>query len=152
VEPYGIKTEVVPGITSAISVPSSYGIGVTKRGVSESFWVITGTTSSYQLSTDLKLAAQSSATLVILMGMSKLEKIVTTLQNENKGEKPIAIIQNGTTSKEKIGFGIIDNILGIVKEQKLSNPAVIIIGEVVRESMKLKDFYKLNYAAFELAV
>ncbi len=152
VEPYGIRTEVIPGITSAISVPSRYGIGVTKRGVSESFWVITGTTSSYQLSSDLKLAAQSSATLVILMGMSKLEKIVSILQDENKGDKPIAIIQNGTTSQEKIGFGIIDNILGIVKEQALSNPAVIIIGEVVRESLKLKEFYKQNYTSFELAV
>jgi uroporphyrin-III C-methyltransferase len=152
VEPYGIKTEVIPGITSAISVPSRYGIGVTKRGVSESFWVITGTTSSHQLSSDLKLAAQSSATLVVLMGMSKLEKIVKILQNENRGDKPIAIIQNGTTSQEKIGFGLIDNILGIVNEQELTNPAVIIIGEVVRESAKLKEFYKQNYASFELAV
>jgi len=152
VEAYGIKTEVVPGITSAISVPSRYGIGVTKRGISESFWVITGTTSSYQLSSDLKLAVKSSATLIILMGMTKLEKIVATLQNENKGDKPIAIIQNGTTPQEKIGFGLVDNILGIVKEQQLSNPAVIIIGEVVRESVKLKEFYTQNYASFELAV
>ncbi|MFD1315602.1 uroporphyrinogen-III C-methyltransferase [Namhaeicola litoreus] len=152
VEPYGINAEVIPGITSAISVPSRFGIGVTKRGVSESFWVITGTTSSHRLSADLKLAVQSSATVVILMGMSRLEQIVEIFQQENKGDRPIAIIQNGTTSQEKIGFGLIDNILGIANEQELSNPAVIIIGEVVRESLKLKEFYKHNYTSFEYAV
>src|SRR5690606_29804914 len=54
---FGIKTEVVPGITSSISVPASLGIPVTKRGISESFWVITGTTTTGKLSRDLHLAA-----------------------------------------------------------------------------------------------
>jgi uroporphyrin-III C-methyltransferase len=142
VESFGIPTFVVPGISSAIAVPAYQGISLTKRGVSESFWVITGTTSNRNLSNDIALAAQSSATVVILMGMSKLEQIVRLFQNQSKGETPIAIIQNGTMPTEKVGTGTIDTIQAVVTECQLSNPAIIVIGEVVRESHKLKGFYE----------
>jgi uroporphyrin-III C-methyltransferase len=142
VESFGIPTTVVPGISSSIAVPAYQGISLTKRGVSESFWVITGTTSSRKLSSDVALAAQSSATVVILMGMSKLNQIITLFQNESKGETPVAIIQNGTTVHEKIGVGTINTIQTIVDEHKLSSPAIIVIGEVVRESNKLRKFYE----------
>jgi len=141
-ESFGIPTFVIPGISSAIAVPASQGISITKRGTSESFWVITGTTSDRNLSNDVALASQSSATVVILMGMSKLSQIVLLFQKESKGETPIAIIQNGTTPDEKIGVGTIDTIEEVVAQNKLSSPAIIIIGEVVKESNKLKGFYE----------
>ena len=62
-ESFGIPTFIVPGISSAVAVPASQGISLTKRGTSESFWVITGTTSDRNLSNDVRLAAQSSATV-----------------------------------------------------------------------------------------
>lgn len=142
VESFGIPTFVVPGISSSIAVPAYQGISLTKRGVSESFWVITGTTSDRKLSNDVALAAQSSATVVILMGMSKLSQIIDLFQKESKGETPVAIIQNGTTAQEKIGVGTINTIQQVVTENKLSSPAIIIIGEVVKESNKLKGFYE----------
>lgn len=142
VESFGIPTVVVPGISSVVAVPASQGISITKRGVSESFWAITGTTSDRKLSSDIALAAQSSATVVILMGMHKLSQIVDLFQKENKGNLPVAIIQNGTTTEEKVGVGRVDSILDIVKEQQLSSPAIIVLGEVVRESNKLKGFYE----------
>jgi uroporphyrin-III C-methyltransferase len=141
IESFGIPTAVIPGISSSIAVPAYQGISLTKRGVSESFWVITGTTSDRKLSNDVALASQSSATMVILMGMSKLAQIVALFQKEHKGETPIAIIQNGTTVHEKIGVGTIDTIQEIVEAQQLGSPAIIVIGEVVRESNKLKGFY-----------
>jgi uroporphyrin-III C-methyltransferase len=133
---------VVPGISSSIAVPASQGISLTKRGISESFWVITGTTSSRKLSADVALAAKSTATVVILMGMSKLDQIVDLFQNESRGETPVAIIQNGTTPEEKVGIGTIDTIQGVVAENKLSSPAIIVIGEVVTDSKKVNVFYK----------
>nr|WP_315244784.1 uroporphyrinogen-III C-methyltransferase [uncultured Flavobacterium sp.] len=141
-ESFGIETVVIPGISSVVAVPASQGISITKRGVSESFWAITGTTSDRRLSADVALAAQSSATVVILMGMHKLPQIVELFQQEKKGDLPVAIIQNGTTADEKTGVGTVDSILEIVKEQKLSSPAIIVLGEVVRESNKLKGFYE----------
>jgi uroporphyrin-III C-methyltransferase len=146
-ESFGIPTFVVPGISSAIAVPAYQGISLTKRGTSESFWVITGTTSSRNLSSDIALAAKSSATVVILMGMSKLSQIVSLFQKESKGETPVAIIQNGTTPNEKIGVGTIDTIQEVVVENKLSSPAIIVIGEVVKESNQLKGFYEEFVAA-----
>ncbi|QGK75779.1 uroporphyrinogen-III C-methyltransferase [Flavobacterium sp. SLB02] len=142
IESFGIPTVVVPGISSVVAVPASQGISITKRGVSESFWAITGTTSDRKLSSDVALAAQSSATVVILMGMHKLPQIIDLFQKEDKGDLPVAIIQNGTTAEEKVGVGTVDSILEVVKQQKLSSPAIIVLGNVVRESNKLKGFYE----------
>jgi uroporphyrin-III C-methyltransferase len=149
IESFGIPTAVIPGISSSIAVPAYQGISLTKRGVSESFWVITGTKSDRKLSNDVALAAQSTATVVILMGMSKLSQIVQLFQKEHKGETPIAIIQNGTTEHEKLGVGTVDTIQEIVVTEKLSSPAIIVIGEVVRESNKLKSFYE-DFVAAEI--
>lgn len=139
---FGIETEVIPGISSSIGVPANQGISLTKRGVSESFWVITGTTCERQLSNDIYLAAQSTATVVILMGMSKLKEIVAIFKKYKKEYLPAAIIQNGTSKNEKIGIGIVNDILTVVREKELSAPAIIVIGEVVRESSKLRSFYE----------
>lgn len=137
VKPFGLETFVVPGISSSIAVPAYQGIPLTKRGVSESFWVVTATTKQHQLSSDIALAAKSTATVVILMGMHKLDEIVAIFSKENKQETPIAIIQEGTTENEKVGFGTISNILKVVGEKGLANPAIIVIGDVVKERVRL---------------
>jgi len=142
IESFGIKTEIISGISSAMAVPASQGIALTKRGVSESFWVITGTTSQNKLSQDVYLAAQSTATVVILMGMSKLNEIVALFKKFDKEKIPVAIIQNGTTKNEKIGLGTVDSILEVVAQKKLSSPAVIVIGQVVKESPKFRPFFE----------
>lgn len=146
---FGIETEVIPGITSSISVPASQGIPVTKRGVSESFWVITGTTSKGQLSHDLHLAAQSTATVVVLMGTKKLGEIVSTFKHAGKTSTPIALIQNGTTSQEKVVAGTIEDIEQKVLIAGIGAPAVIVIGEVVRQSPKLMEIYQEVYSKSE---
>lgn len=138
----GLKTSVVSGITSSIAVPANAGIPLTERGVSESFWVITGTTSQKKLSADVRLAAQSTATVVILMGMGKLEEIVHTFKKFGKEDIPVGVIQNGTTMNEKKGFGTIKNIEKVVADKKLSAPAIIIIGEVVKEGRELHSVYR----------
>jgi len=134
----GIETAFVAGISSSASVPGFQNIPLTKRGVSESFWVITGTTKSHQISTDVALASQSNATVVILMGMSKIEEIVDLYKAQGKAHIPIAIIQNGTTPQEKIGVGTIDTIVDIIKRDQLSNPGIIVIGEVVNHRKQME--------------
>ena len=146
IESFGIKTEVISGISSSMAVPASQGISLTKRGVAESFWVITGTTSERELSKDVYLAAQSTATVVILMGMRKLKEIVSIFKQFERGDVPTAIIQSGTTKNEKLGLGTIDSIVEVVERKELSSPAIIVIGDVVKESTKLKSFYEeLNF-------
>ena len=142
---FGLEVAMVPGISSSLSVPAYQNIPVTKRGASESFWVITGTTKEHKLSTDVALAAKSSATVVILMGMSKLPQIVELFKGEGKSGMPIAIIQNGTRENEKVGIGTIESIIEIVEKEELSNPAIIIIGEVVKHREALLEA-KLKYS------
>ena len=134
----GLETAAVSGITSSIAVPANVGIPLTQRGTSESFWVITGTTTQKKLSEDVRLAAQSTATVVILMGMAKLAEIVDVFSHYGKENTPVGIIQNGTTDNEKSGFGTIKSIEKVVAEKQLTAPAIIVIGEVVRESGQLK--------------
>lgn len=127
----GVQVEIIPGISSAIAVPASQMIPLTCRGISESFWVTTGTTLSGDISKDINLAAQSSATVIILMAMSKLEAIMAIFSEYGKKETPVAIIQDGTTEKEKIVIGKVKDILFKSQYAGITNPAIIIIGEVV---------------------
>ncbi|MFC0263406.1 uroporphyrinogen-III C-methyltransferase [Fontibacter flavus] len=142
IEAFGIPTEVVAGITSAVAVPASIGIPVTKRGVSESFWVITATTSYGELSRDIAIAAQSTATIVILMGTKKLPEIVKAYKAAGKSDIPVAIIQNGTTKEEQFVAGTILDITSKSHQAGIAAPAIIIVGEVVKESYRLKEVYE----------
>jgi uroporphyrin-III C-methyltransferase len=146
---FGVETAIVPGVSSALGVPAANGISLTQRGISESFWVITGTTSNHQLSKDVELASQSSATVVILMGMHKLNEIVALYQKNRTDDLPIAIIQNGTTDKQKKVIGTIKSILKVVENKKISSPAIIVIGEVVKNSFNLPKVQKDEFSADE---
>ena len=130
----GIEIAIVSGVTSAIAAPASFGISLTQRGVNESFRVITGTRSDLKLSEDVEAAADSNTTIVVLMGMSKLEKIVNTFKAKGKNDIPVAIIENGTKEQERLAVGTIDSILEVVNEKRMSNPSIIVIGETVKES------------------
>ncbi|MEX0313882.1 MAG: uroporphyrinogen-III C-methyltransferase [Allomuricauda sp.] len=144
---HDLDVEVIPGISSSVAVPASQNIPVTKRGASESFWVITGTTKEHKLSTDVVLAAKSNATVVILMGMSKLGEITELFTKEGKSNTPVAIIQNGTRDNEKIGIGTVSTIMEKVRKQQLSNPAIIVIGEVVKHRQKIAEIQKNSIEA-----
>ncbi|QJW91812.1 uroporphyrinogen-III C-methyltransferase [Spirosoma taeanense] len=131
-EDCGVETAVVPGLSSSYSVPALAGIPLTCRGVSESFWVLTGTTKDHRLSADIRAAVQSTATLVILMGMKHLPEIVALLSDAGREKVPMAIIQNGSRADERMAMAPASAILGAVEGHKLTNPAIIVIGEVVR--------------------
>ena len=128
---FGISTEVIPGVSSSIGVAAAVQIPITHRDIARSFWVVTGHTSDGSLPKDLELAAQSTATVVVLMGMSKLAEIAAIFEKYGKASVPVAIIQNGTTGEQKSVFGQVRDIVEKVNESKVSNPAVIIVGEVV---------------------
>ncbi|WP_310379199.1 uroporphyrinogen-III C-methyltransferase [Flavobacterium sp.] len=139
---FDIETAVVPGISSALGVPAASGISLTQRGIAESFWVITGTTSDHKLSKDVALASQSTATVVILMGMNKLDEIISIYQNNRADDLPVAIIQNGTKDTETKVVGTISSILKLVKDGQISSPAIIIIGEVVQNALNLSNYFR----------
>jgi len=130
----GVKAHVIPGLSSALAGPASVGIPVTKRGVNESFWVITGMLASGQFSNDILLASQSSATVVILMGMTHLEEIAKLFAINRTASEPMTVIQQATLPEQKVVVGTASTICQLVKQHQLSSPAVIVIGNVVNES------------------
>lgn len=131
-EAFNIETEIVPGISTAIGVPSASGIPVTHRGISDSFWVINATKHNGELSGDVHDAATTNATVVILNGLKKLREISQIFSQWNKDGIAVAVIQNGTLSSENVVIANIDSIVKEVEEQNIKAPAVIIIGDVVK--------------------
>lgn len=133
---FGIDVEVIPGISSAIAVPELANIPLTKRGISQSFWVLTATNKEGELSKDLRQAVKSDATVVILMGVGKLPQIVELYGKNKKSKTPIAIIQNGTLKSSKTVVGNINTIEKIARANKIGTPGIIVIGEVVNTNPK----------------
>lgn len=127
----GIEVQIIPGISSSIGVPGYVGIPVTHRGISESFWVLTATNKKGELAKDIYLAAQTKTTAIILMGLYKLEEIVKLYKGHHSMDLPIAVIQNGTLSNQKVVTGTLENIVEIVHKNEVQSPAIIVVGEVV---------------------
>jgi uroporphyrin-III C-methyltransferase len=128
---FGVEVEVIPGLSSSTSLPGLQGVPVTCRGISQSFWVLTATTQSQELAKDIALAASSSATVVILMGMRKLEEIMGLFQAEGKENTPAMVIQNGSTPDEKVILGRVNDLADKVKAAGAGSPGIIVVGEVV---------------------
>jgi uroporphyrin-III C-methyltransferase len=143
---YSIPAQVIPGISSSIGVPGLQGIPVTHRGLSESFWVVTGTTSDGKVSADLYQAAKTKATVVVFMGIHKLAEIAEIFKNEGKNRLPVAVIQSGSTTNEKVVVGVVDTIVEVAEENRITSPALIVFGEVVSLHPKfqpIREFYDI---------
>lgn len=139
----GISFEVVPGVTSAIAVPAYAGIPVTHRDLTSSFTVITGHEKPSKDSSAIawESLATSGSTLIFLMGMENLRMIAEKLQEHGlPPSTPSGIIQWGTRSEQRVVTGKLEDITELASSQGFTNPAVIIVGEVVSLRDKLKWF------------
>ena len=132
-ESFGIPVTVIPGISSAIAVPSGQGIPMTKRGISTSFWVMTATKRDGAFSEDLKFAAQSSTTMVILMGIRKLNEIIKEVSKHRSALTAFAVIQNGTLKNESFSMGTLADTTNVMSSINNTEPGIIVIGDVVSE-------------------
>jgi uroporphyrin-III C-methyltransferase len=126
----GISASYIPGISS-MQAAGFEDIPLTHRGISESFWVITGTKKDGTLSEDLKTAIQTKATVVIYMGMKKLEEISNAYIEKGAGNMPAAIIQHASLPHKKMAIGTARELVQMAKNKQLKHPALIVIGEVV---------------------
>lgn len=147
---HGIEVSVVPGISSALAVPAALDIPVTARGVSESFWVVTGTTMNNSVSGDVKLAAQSTATVIILMGLNKIQEIMDIFHSAGRENTPVAVIQNGTLPSQQAVVGTVSTIVDLVHQERINAPAIIVIGEVVKYARDLQKVLKGYASAYNV--
>jgi len=136
----GIKFEIIPGISSAISVPAYAGIPVTHRGISASFRVITGNESSDKQNSQIPWdTLKSDETIIFLMGLHNIKKITSKLMEIGKEPNyPIAVISKGTTKEQKVIISTLKDITEKIKD--LPTPALIVVGRVVNLRDELKWF------------
>ena len=138
-----IKFEIVPGISSAIAAPAYAGIPLTHRRYSSSTAFITGHEDERKKYSDVNLKAIASAvdTIVILMGVERIEKIVENLRSGGlKGTTKVAIVEKGTMNAQRVIKGNLNTIAKKTARYKVVPPAVIVVGRVVSFSARLSWF------------
>ena len=131
---FNIKYEIIPGITSGIGSATYAGIPLTHRQFASSVVFVTGHEDPEKKSDVVKWKklAKSVDTIVIMMGLSRIGVISKKLIDGGMDkDMPVAVIQNGTTSQQKMIRGTISNIANKIKRNKIKPPTNIIIGRVV---------------------
>lgn len=137
-----INFEIIPGVTSAIGVPTSLGLPVTHRAVATSFTAVTGhedpTKSREQVKWDY-----TADTIIVLMGIGKIKENTTKMMKYRDASTPACVIENGTLPNERVIFGT----LGDIADKNINTPAILIVGNVInifKEIKKFKDNIKDN--------
>jgi uroporphyrin-III C-methyltransferase len=137
---HNVKYEIIPGITSGMGSAEYSGIPLTHRNYASSVVFVTGHEDAKKKEgvVDWKRLAKSVDTIVIMMGLSRLEIISKKLISGGLDKNtPVAVIQNGTTDEHKMIKGTLSNISKKVKEAKVKPPTIIIVGKVVKLSDKI---------------
>lgn len=126
---HGVDVEVVPGVTSAVSVPAAAGIPVTHRGLAKGFTVVTG---HEELA---EVPARADHTVVLLMGVGRLRGSAAALELAGlPADTPVGIVENGYLPNQRVTIGTLGTIADQAEAAGVANPAVIVIGNVVRLS------------------
>ena len=129
----GVPCEVVPGITSGFAAPAAAGIPVTHRRVSGGVTIITGhdATDAPDRGASWHHLACTDHTLVILMGLARIGEICDRLEREGRpADTPVAVIQEGTTPRQREVRGTLSDIAARVSEAGIVAPATIVVGPV----------------------
>jgi uroporphyrin-III C-methyltransferase/precorrin-2 dehydrogenase/sirohydrochlorin ferrochelatase len=134
---HGVEVEVVSGVTSAISVPAAAGIPVTHRGLAKGFSVVTG---HEELS---EVPARADHTIVLLMGVGQLRESASALGKAGlPSGTPVGIVENGYLPDQRVTIGTLGSIADQAEAAGVANPAVIVIGDVVRVSPFAPSHFK----------
>lgn len=141
----GIRVHVIPGVTSAIAAPSLAGIPVTHRRLASHVTFVTGHEGAEKADDAidwcaLANVAKAGGTLVILMGMGNLAKNVGRLLEEGMARKtPVAVVERGSMPDQRTVTCTLGNVIDVCEMQKVSSPAVIVVGDVARLRERLGD-------------
>lgn len=134
----GVHVQIIPGISSATAGPCAAGIPLTLRGINESFCVIDGIQRSGKLSDDLYFAANSTASIIIMMGLPSLKEIASLMSLYRSPSEPVAVVEHATTKHQRVIRGVAADICHRVEEAGIEAPAIIIVGQVAGEEVLRK--------------
>ncbi|MCR5176533.1 MAG: uroporphyrinogen-III C-methyltransferase [Anaerovibrio sp.] len=139
----GIRFEIVPGVTSAVSVPAYAGIPVTHRGIAASFAVVTGHEDPAKEHSDINWPQLATATdtLVFLMGIANLPGITAKLIEYGRNpDTPVAVIRWGTKPQQQVWTTILSDAAQMVERENIKPPCIFMVGNVVSLRDKLAWF------------
>lgn len=129
----GVPVMVVPGITSAISVPSAAGIPVTHRGVTHEFVVVSGHLAPGHPDSlvDWSALARLKGTIVLLMAVERIDQFAAILMEGGRpASTPVTVIQEGTLRTQRSLRADLQTVAARVKEEEIRPPAIVVIGTV----------------------
>ncbi|WJY68294.1 uroporphyrinogen-III C-methyltransferase [Corynebacterium auris] len=129
----GLTCEVVPGVTSAVSVPAAAGVPVTQRGVTHSFTVVSGHLPPGHASSlvDWPALARVGGTIAVIMGVRNVRAITDALVGGGlSASTPAAVIQDGHTRRQRSYRCTLGELADVMQRESVSSPAVYVIGEV----------------------
>jgi uroporphyrin-III C-methyltransferase/precorrin-2 dehydrogenase/sirohydrochlorin ferrochelatase len=136
----GVSWDVVPGLTSAISVPARAGIPVTHRAVAHEFAVVSGHVppGHPESLVDWAALARLRGTLVLMMAIDNLGAIVAALLEHGRpADTPVAVVQEGTMPTERTLYSSLVKVADDVVAHGIRPPAVVVIGGVVAVAQQL---------------
>jgi uroporphyrin-III C-methyltransferase / precorrin-2 dehydrogenase / sirohydrochlorin ferrochelatase len=129
----GVPVTVVPGVTSAFSVPAAAEVPVTHRGIAHEVVVVSGHIGPDDPAslTDWDALARLSGTIVIMMGVDKLDRFAEALIAGGRPKTtPVAVVQDGTTRNQRVLRSTLDQVAADVVAQGIRPPAVTVVGPV----------------------
>lgn len=128
---HGIACEVIPGVTSAVSVPAAAGVPVTHRGVTHAFTVVSGHLAPGKGLVDWSALAKVGGSIVVVMGVRHVAAITAALIDAGLApDTPAAAVMEGTTSAQRSVRGTVSTLAADMAEAGIGSPAVYVIGEV----------------------
>lgn len=142
---HGIPFEIVPGVTSAISVPAYNGIPVTHRDFCSSLHIITGhKKKGNDYNIDFEALVRTKGTLVFLMGITAMEDICNHLMQAGMSpDMPAAVLQKGTSARQKRVVATVGTLKAASDAAKIETPAIIIVGKVCTAAEQFAWYEKL---------
>lgn len=130
-----IHFEIIPGITSAIGVPTSIGLPVTHRTVATSFTIVTGHEDPVKNKKQVKWD-YTADTVIVLMGIGKIRENTFEMMKYRDPKTPACVIENGTLPNEKIMFGTLEDIA----DKNINAPTILVVGNVINVFKEIKEF------------
>lgn len=138
----GVPVTVVPGVTSAIGVPTSVGLPVTHRGVAQSVHVISAHVApdDERSAVDWEAVARDDGTIVLLMGVERIGAVAETLMiNGRPPGTPVSVIADGTMPTQRTIYSTLDVVARRIADSGIRPPAIVVIGGVVSVAAELAE-------------
>ncbi len=142
-----IEFQVVPGITAASGCASYAGIPLTHRDYSQACIFVTGHRRDGSADLNWKMLSHANQTVVFYMGLDNVDRICRSMKEHGRAaDTPAALVEKGTTREQRVFVGDLDSLPGIISENEVSAPTLILIGEVVALHDRLGWYKPANEA------